>query len=204
MTEEHSESILMPSDDSSHEVIHDVANDVSNQVSSIKKPPSTGPRTARGKRISSRNALKHGFFSRELVLRHLLNKEDQKDFVQVLKGLRDDWKPVGQSELIQVELMANHLQQYKCILRFRRALRGNASTTSDPIANALSRSVEIDAKVCEEWRLELPPLIDLEKFQRCENQCLRNYYRAMSELERLQRIRLGQQVLPRLTVDLNE
>lgn len=63
---------------------------------------STGPKTLAGKRRSSRNAIKHGVFSRELVSVW----EDDKDFRQLLSQLIDDFQPTDTFEMLQVEQMA--------------------------------------------------------------------------------------------------
>ena len=84
---------------------------------------STGPRTEQGKRISSKNALQHGFYSRELVRLHL-RKEDRKSYLKLFDGILRDWNPVGQSELIQVELMTNYLYQLLQLRRLLSTMRG--------------------------------------------------------------------------------
>lgn len=149
---------------------------VSRTTSNMGKSRSTGPRTTRGKRRSSKNAIKHGFFSRELIQLHL-RKEDKKHYMNVLRGLFKAWQPIGQSEVIQVELMAFHLQQQKRLVRLMSALRsgkpgfllGDGFTSSDT-----------EPEVADRWLRDLPPLEDLDKFQRYENHVLRNYYRAQA------------------------
>jgi hypothetical protein len=69
---------------------------VANQQNAKK---STGPRTARGKRISSRNALKSGLFA-ELLL---LPDDDVEEFRRLRAELHDEWRPVGPSEKRLVE-----------------------------------------------------------------------------------------------------
>lgn len=96
--------------------------------------------------------------------------------------------------------MAIALYQHKCLLRLARVRR--ADIGADILDNLHGNSAKIDPKL-ESWRNELPPLDELEKFQRCESHILRNYYRAMSEFQRLQETRLGKRVLPRLHVDIN-
>ena len=169
-------------------------------VTDLSRGRSTGPRTESGKKISSKNALKLGFFARELKTLHMSCEEDRQEFERLFESLIDSWEPVGQSELIQIELMAIALHQYKCLLRLERVRRANFRT--DILDGVLGNSREDDPKL-EAWRHELPHLDDLEKFQRCETHILRNYYRAMCELQRLQEMRLGKRVLPRLYMDVN-
>ncbi len=52
---------------------------------------STGPRTAEGKKAVSQNAVKHGFFTRETVVRD----EDQADFDRYREAMLAEMGPVG-------------------------------------------------------------------------------------------------------------
>jgi hypothetical protein len=60
-----------------------------------------------------------------------------------------------------------------------------------------------DSEATERWRLDLPPLGLLAQFHRAEHHCLHHYNRAAAELERLQRMRLGEKVMPRISLDVN-
>ena len=160
---------------------------------------STGPRTAQGKRRSSRNAVKHGFFCRDLQM--TLSTADRRECTKLLTGLHETWNPIGQSELIQVELMAFHLHQQKRLMRLMSIRRDSSPTL---LWDADHTSIKIKPAIVDQWRHDLPSLDDLEKFQRCEAHNLRHYYRAQAELERLQRMRLGEKVTPRLLVDVND
>lgn len=131
------------------------------QVMNSSRGQSTGPRTERAKRISSRNALKLGFFAWELKSLHISTEEDRQEFGRLLDGFIDHWEPIGQAELVQVELMAMALYQYKCLLRLARVRRADIGT--DILDNLRGNSAEIDPKL-ELWRNELPPLDELEKF----------------------------------------
>jgi hypothetical protein len=62
----------------------------------------TGPRTRLGKERSKRNALKHGIFSKEV----LLPGESQAEFDSLLRGLREHFQPVGKFEKDLVDLLA--------------------------------------------------------------------------------------------------
>lgn len=69
---------------------------------SIKKG-STGPRSEAGKRRSSRNALKHGFFAKFVVV----PGESSAKYRSLLKSLRDEKQPVGPTEEFLVGIIAN-------------------------------------------------------------------------------------------------
>jgi hypothetical protein len=64
---------------------------------------STGPKTAAGKAMSSRNAVKHGLLSTRLMQ---LNDQNAKDFAHLLAILRQDLQPVGVLEELLVEKIA--------------------------------------------------------------------------------------------------
>jgi hypothetical protein len=67
---------------------------------------STGPKTLTGKAYSRRNALKHGFFAKYLFRDYLSGREDPKEFQRLLKGLQEDYEPVGLAEELEVESIA--------------------------------------------------------------------------------------------------
>jgi len=166
--------------------------DVSKPDAETKKKPSTGPRTPHGKRRSSQNACKHGFFSREVAHLHR-REEDRREYLKLLKRLSGTWGPIGQSEHIQIELMAYHLQQYKRAMRLMSAKRDNTLNVLPPPGSVSSVA---KAKVVDRWLHDLPLLEDLDKIQRYEDHILRNYYKAQGGLQRLQSVRLGGSALP--------
>jgi hypothetical protein len=61
-----------------------------------------GPRTRAGKERTKRNALRHGIFSDVVVLAG----ESRRDYMSLLKGLRDTLRPEGTFEELLVEKMA--------------------------------------------------------------------------------------------------
>lgn len=67
-----------------------------------RKGKSTGPRTARGKRQSSRNALKKGLFSKVV----LLESESRPEYRALWVGFQEHFKPVGIPESLLVEKLA--------------------------------------------------------------------------------------------------
>jgi hypothetical protein len=72
----------------------------------------TGPRTPRGKDRSKHNALKHGIFSKMVLLRG----ESKSDFDSLLSGLRDNLRPEGMLEKILVEKLASLIWRYRRLL----------------------------------------------------------------------------------------
>jgi hypothetical protein len=62
----------------------------------------TGPRTAQGKARSKLNALKHGLFSKVV----LMDWESKAEYLSLLNGLQDDFQPQGKLESILVDNLA--------------------------------------------------------------------------------------------------
>lgn len=74
---------------------------------------STGPRTAAGKKRSRRNALKHGIFSKHLIL----DGERCVDFEKLHEGLREHWQPEGIMEELNVyDLAGLYWRAHRIIL----------------------------------------------------------------------------------------
>jgi hypothetical protein len=78
---------------------------------------SRGPTTAVGKKTVSRNAVKLGIFSSELVIRDRDGRESQAEFDQLFSELCDSYGPEGRAEELCVEEIA------VCYWLFRRAQR---------------------------------------------------------------------------------
>jgi len=69
-----------------------------------------------GKMFSRKNALKHGLFARNFM-DFAAHKEDTAEYDELLNGLRDDYRPVGRAEELEVERIA------RCWLKLKRLSR---------------------------------------------------------------------------------
>ena len=78
---------------------------------------STGPRTERGKRAASRNAVKYGFFAREVVITDGNGAESVEEFRELGQTLWEHYLPVGIVEQFLVEKILS------CCWRGARVLR---------------------------------------------------------------------------------
>ena len=78
---------------------------------------STGPRSARGKRISSFNATTSGLFAKQSVIPHCDGEDAEVLLAALLSDLRLDFQPEGVMENWLLEQMAD------CMWRLRRAKR---------------------------------------------------------------------------------
>jgi hypothetical protein len=81
---------------------------------------STGPKTAKGKRVSRWNPLKHGLLAKEVVIQTGERKENPAEFKTLLAQLGKSLEPRGVLEEMLVEGIAI------CYWRWRRALRCEA------------------------------------------------------------------------------
>lgn len=138
---------------------------------------STGPRTANGKAITSKNALKHGIFSNAI----LLKSESRSEYDSLLNGLHEYFKPVGMFEEVLVEKLA------VLIWRYRRLVN---TETSEIQGGGFT--LELDSKDSSV----------LNRFPRYETSIDRGIDRTLSQLERYQRMRLGQPVVPPIKIDV--
>jgi hypothetical protein len=72
----------------------------------------TGPRTEQGKQRSSRNATKHGVFSKVIILKG----ESRAEYGELLTGLLEDLQPKGALEEILVDKLATHIWRQRRLL----------------------------------------------------------------------------------------
>ena len=117
---------------------------------------STGAKTAAGKAIIASNALKHGLFTRHLVI----EGEQVEDYHSLLNGLMTSLTPVGTLESILVEKIASAIWKQKRLIGAEQA------------GIELSRNIKLDSNkrlvskaMCLEWddeikNHELEPVTD--------------------------------------------
>src|SRR6185437_15922910 len=79
---------------------------------------STGPRTADGKKRSSRNAIAHGIFSREVVLAN----EERALFKELRSGLMKSLKPQDVLELMLFEQIVSAQWRLRRVHRAEKEL----------------------------------------------------------------------------------
>jgi len=144
------------------------------------KRTSTGPRTDLGKERSKLNAVKHGIFSGVL----LMGSESSNEFEGLLAGLRETLQPVGAVEELLVDLLA--VSYWRC----RRLL--------------IAERAEIEREERNKVRPStfLPSAYATDLLMRYQVTLERSIDRTMTQLERLQRMRLGQPVVPPINVQI--
>lgn len=165
---------------------------------------STGPKTPEGKAASSRNALKHGLLSREVVLWN----EDSEEFKEFRRLMIEALDPQDQVEaLLADRVVAN-------AWRLRRVYRIEREMMMDLLRRDSARTVKNFSDTIGGEYLESPVLLGpnmVEDFQNYRNfDCLHRYespidrafYKALHELERRQARRRGEPVPPPINVEL--
>ena len=79
---------------------------------------STGAITVEGKAIVARNAIKHGIFTKDLIIKSENCQEDEIEYQELLRGMINCLSPKGQLESILVEKIALDFWRLKRVIRF--------------------------------------------------------------------------------------
>ena len=131
-----------------------------------------GVKTDQGKEKVKYNAIKHGLTAKEVVV----HSEDPEGYTQLLDGLKDEYHPQGEVETQLVHRIA------LCIWRLKRCVH----MEGDLLASDWKNGRPYFASYLSDW----------DRFERYETANERKMYKAIAELERIQRNRRGQPVLP--------
>ena len=79
---------------------------------------STGPNTYEGKSIVSKNAIKYGIFSKDLIIDKGMGKEDENEYLELLHNLIDSLNPTNQIEALLVEKISLDFWRLRRVIRF--------------------------------------------------------------------------------------
>ena len=79
---------------------------------------STGPKTEQGKAIIATNAIKHGIFTKDLIITSTLGKENAQEYQEMLNNLVDCLTPQNQVESLLVEKIAIDFWRLRRVIRF--------------------------------------------------------------------------------------
>lgn len=167
---------------------------------------STGPRTSEGKEIARLNALKHGFFSCDVVNSQLDGPVRVEEFNAILDALLEEFQPESVHERMMVDEVAACCWRIRRLLRYEcreswadedddrraartetatealQALMGHDNFTPRQRTARKFRRAGLDAFV-------LPSDSDIDKIVRYERLIKRNLYRALYTLERIRAAR---------------
>lgn len=156
----------------------EVGEPLANDSTALARP-GTGPRTTKGKQRSRYNALKHGIFSKVVVLEN----EPRAEFNALLQGWLNVLQPQGEFEEFLVEKLA------ALAWRHRRLIIAEGKNIE---------SLEIGTLIDPEG-----PSRTADHLVRYEASNERAFDRTLSQLERAQRMRLGQPVPPPIKLDIS-
>jgi hypothetical protein len=144
---------------------------------------SSGPRTHQGKARASRNALKHGVLSKSLVV----FSEEQQEFDDLLTNLIEAHDPFNQSEMMLVEKMAIALWKQKRLITAESAQITHQQINSHPTRLPADPEKQTEAILRAVEAQSLPQ--GAERYVRYDTLLERQYYAAMTMLQRVQSTR---------------
>ena len=162
---------------------------------------STGPRTPSGKKRVSRNATRHGFFSKWLLIQGRDGNESKQEYDSLRAGVQEHYSPVGWLEELWAEKIV------VCSWRLRRLIRFESGQISLALAthrHDVRRAKAHDLEFpefhpsCDPQidaitdHLFLPEKEELDRLLRYEATINRQLNQAIGELERAQASRKGE------------
>ena len=189
---------------------------------------STGPRTTVGKLNVSRNSVKHGLLSKDIVIKN----ESESEFVRFRQSLYLELAPAGELEQlladriiasfwrlkrvgkIEVELL-NNLSSFQIIgpaqspVPVMKLTKTYEDGSTEIVTSGASVKADSEDDSPDEMSLGQAVHADfsgtntLGKFRRYEAHIDRTLYKALHELQRLQAVRLGHKVSVPLAIDVN-
>ncbi len=162
---------------------------------------STGPRTTQGKARSSRNALKHGLLSSQILLEH----EDANELEALREGFYADLQPVGTLEEVLVERIIASAWLHRRALWAETALmewEHGLGMRWEPEYYEDEREWKLDQRALHA-AIEMVTDHRLDKIQRYETTKERQMYKALHELQRLQAARQNAMALAPVAVDVD-
>jgi len=148
---------------------------------------SSGPKTAEGKQASSRNATRHGLTGSQIVM----PGEDPAVYAELQQGLHRAHAPANDPERLLVDQIAANAW------RLMRAQRIEAAV----FTKLVEGSDNPDAAIADAF-LERPK--DLVRIQRYVAAAQSAYYKAMRELEKLQKARAAAEYHAAMIEAMNE
>jgi len=161
---------------------------------------SSGPRTDEGKAVVSRNAIRHGIFARDLIIRAGGYQENEEEYQGLLEALQSDLEPRGATEHLLVEKITIGYWRLRRLLRYETGVIGKnieVATKKYRDRKGLhpdegkhcaceSQSLGCDKHLEVIRMLCFPDEIQVQKIYRYESLISREIYRALAALKTLQ------------------
>jgi len=137
----------------------------------------------------------------------LLKGEPQSDFDSLLSGLRDDLRPEGMLEEILVEKLASLIWRQRRLLMAEGA-EIRKGTEFFRLIDLIDTDETEPGRIAEKKKLSaiarnVPDSPQLDRLLRYEASLERAFDRTLSQLERLQRMRLGQSMPPSINLNVS-
>jgi hypothetical protein len=153
-----------------------------NRANALK---STGPRTEQGRAVSRWNALKHGIFSTEVLIQGSHVAEDKNEFARFGEAFRRQFQPAGPLEQTLVE------QIITAQWRLRRVLAAESGEVALGMESSEREHAHLNEKerACRRAAAMVPAQAVVTRIQGYESRLQRQLFRALEQLERLQRAR---------------
>ena len=156
---------------------------------------STGPRTAAGKKRVSRNAIRHGFYSKCLLVQDQDGKESEAEYEEWYAKIFKQFQPVGWLQEYWVDKIAAWSWRLRRLIRYETGQiamalaqhrfdlqQAKAAASEEPESAPLS-SPEMDSMTDHLFLTSE----GLENRMRCEAMINRELNHAIAELEKLQK-----------------
>jgi len=112
---------------------------------------STGPRTEQGKRVARSNSIRHGFYSKEAIIKRGDGRESLPEFNRMRDSLLADLRPQGDLQQLVADLIVAHAWRLRRVFRFEAgALRSRLDTVK----------LDREFRVAEDLRWDLATVAD--------------------------------------------
>jgi len=146
-----------------------------------------GVKTPKGKAIVKYNALKHGLLAKETVITVGEGAENPEEFSALLYALQTQLVPAGTLGQTLIEICDERIVHHK-----------------EQIVSLEKQKVKNKLKLQVIKKLgNIPSRDELDRLLRYEGAIERQLYKALNQLERIQRLRLGDNVPAPVEVDVD-
>lgn len=116
---------------------------------------STGPATAGGKAIVATNAIKHGIFTKDLILSSDIENENEDEYREILNNLLECLLPCNQMESLLVEKIAVDFWRLRRTIRFETGsiAKGIKKLLDDYYSYGKQNNQKIDEQIADKEKL---------------------------------------------------
>src|SRR4051794_10274467 len=142
---------------------------------------STGPKTPQGRAAVRLNAVQHGMTAKVIVLPH----ESEPDYHEIRAALIQDYAPANSQEFMLVDQIAAGYWRTIRARRFEQAMFDNQLRTKKQAHRRNTRPDSKDDEGCAVV-LQVTRPESLHNYFRYDGSISRDYYRAITALERMQ------------------